>query len=793
MSAQRGFILQSGFRMEGQRAVVYLHGKLDDGRTFLVRDRRVTPHFFVRERDAGAASLRETAAAPTALCTLQHEPVMRVTAPSPMAQRALAERLSLAGVPTYEADLRFTTRYLIDHGLRGSLSIEGTPRQAPGVDVCFDEPELAPGDASPPLRTLSFDIETEPAADRLLAISLYGCGASEVLLWTPDGLSCPAGAVPFATEAELLTGFCRRVRELDPDVLTGWNVIDFDLTELLRYARRAGVAFELGRGPGGLRIDATRYRWGSSTVTLPGRVVLDGIALLRGAFVRLEEYSLDFVAREVLGEGKVFAGEHRVEEIVRTFREERERFVAYNLADSRLALEIVEKLRLVELAAVRSRLTGLSMDRVASSIAAFDFLYLMALRRRGLVAPSQSAEPESSEPQSGGHVLEPEPGLHRNVLVFDFKSLYPSLIRTFQIDPAGLLTSPAPADDAIIAPSGAAFRRAPGLLPAILDELFPRREEAKAAGDAVASQAIKILMNSFYGVLGAPACRFHHPELANAITSFGREILLWSKARFESEGLRVLYGDTDSLFVLASQTDGLPSPDGGLADPGGELPDARSAQAAREQGQRLLRTLNDDLGRHIKATWRVESKLELELDTLYLRLFLPHGRHSAAGARKRYAGLADERDGPALVFTGMEVVRRDWTELARSAQRELYARLFRDEPVDAYLRALVADVRAGRSDSLLVYRKALRKDLDEYTASTPPHVVAARKLKGPPGRLIFYVMTMSGPEPAAERKHAFDHEHYVQKQLRPVAEPVLELFGLDFDHVVGDDVQLLLF
>ena len=152
-------------------------------------------------------------------------------------------------------------------------------------------------------------------------------------------------------------------------------------------------------------------------------------------------------------------------------------------------------------------------------------------------------------------MLEPEPGLWRNVLVFDFKSLYPSLIRSFQIDPLGHVDDPSPGDDLIRAPNGAAFRREPGILPGLLDELFPRREAAKAAGDKVASHAIKILMNSFYGVLGTRACRFHRPAIAGAITAFGRDLLLWTKARCEALGYRVLYGDTDSLFVLSGDTD----------------------------------------------------------------------------------------------------------------------------------------------------------------------------------------------------------------------------------------------
>jgi DNA polymerase-2 len=141
----------------------------------------------------------------------------------------------------------------------------------------------------------------------------------------------------------------------------------------------------------------------------------------------------------------------------------------------------------------------------------------------------------------------------------------------------------------------------------------------------------------------------------------------------------------------------------------------------------------------------------------------------------------------------MEVVRRDWTELAKRIQRELFERLFSDRPVHEYLEQVVADLRAGSLDDLLEYRKGIRKSLEEYTATTPPHVAAARKMLEDPGRRIAYVITVDGPEPVSERRSAIDHEHYVQKQVRPVAEPVLELLGLEFERVIGDAMQHRLF
>jgi len=775
----RGFILQPTYRILRERPVIHLYGVLEDGRSFLVRDRRERPGFWIREHDAnrarglGAEIVSAREGPHPRVADLHGHPVARAVLRVPQDAPPLRDRLQAAGIPCFEADVRFAYRYLIDRRVRGSVAITGEGHHGRGIDVVFDDPDVAPGDWTPDLGVLSFDIETDPAGQRLLSIGLHGCGADEVLLWNPPGSVCPEPAVPFATEREVLEAFVRRVRALDPDVLTGWNVVDFDLRVLARMAERHGVALDLGRGPGGLRIAESRGGRGGAQATIPGRVVLDGLDLVRGAFLRFESYALNAVAREVLGRGKTLQGGDRGEAILKAFREDRAAFVEYNLVDARLVIEILDRLQLVPLAVERSRLTGMPPDRVAASIASFDFLYLGELAGLGLVAPSVRSGDVDEAPQEGGHVLDPRPGLYDNVLVVDFKSLYPSVIRTFQIDPLGHVPVEHVGEEPIVAPNGARFRREPGILPRLLDDLFPRREAAKRRGDAVASQAIKILMNSMYGVLGTPACRFHAPEIANAITSFGREILLWTKAFLEADGVEVLYGDTDSLFVH---------------------PAIERAEDARRYGEDVVARVNRALAEHVRARWDVDSRLELEFERLYLRLLLPPLRHGPGGARKRYAGLVEGHDGRTeVVFTGLEAVRRDWTALARDVQRELYERLFRGRPVDAFLRDVVASVRAGREDARLVYRKNLRKPLAEYAGTNPPHVVAARTMRGRPGRTVRYVVTVEGPRVAGEPHAALDHEHYVQRQIRPVAEPVLAVLGLDFDRVVGDDTQMTLF
>ena len=205
----------------------------------------------------------------------------------------------------------------------------------------------------------------------------------------------------------------------------------------------------------------------------------------------------------------------------------------------------------------------------------------------------------------------------------------------------------------------------------------------------------------------------------------------------------------------------------------------------------LIDEFNGDLRKHILQVANVESRLELEFEKLYTKLFLASVRGGSSGARKRYAG---QRLGHGQIeFVGMEVVRRDWTELAKTVQRNLFKRLFDGDEVVSYLQATVAGLRAGEFDDLLVYKKGLRKPVSSYTANIPPHVQAVKKSAAPVPRVVSYVITGNGPELVSEMTALPDREHYLARQVQPVAEPVLEALGLQFSQVIGDDRQIDLF
>jgi DNA polymerase II len=373
----------------------------------------------------------------------------------------------------------------------------------------------------------------------------------------------------------------------------------------------------------------------------------------------------------------------------------------------------------------------------------------------------------------GGQVLESVPGLYRNVVSFDFRSLYPSIIRTFQVDPWALWF---PGEDPVRGFEGATFARQGALLPGLITHLHQERGRARAAGNETLTRAIKILMNSFYGVLGTPGCRFFDPRLAASITLRGHEIIERSRDFFAGRGHRVLYGDTDSLFVQ------LPA----------ELDEAALAATA----EALARDINAWWAETVRREHRLESHLELRVDARYLRFLMPTIRGSERGSKKRYAGLTRAAGGGTeVVIRGLEAVRTDWTPLAREAQRELLRRVFAGEPWEAWLLQLRRDVLGGRLDGQLVYRRRLRREVGDY-ASAPPHVKAARLAAeaAPEGAgtatEVEYLQTLEGPEPVASRRSPIDHRHYLEKQLGPAVDVVLRLMGTSFEREAGEQLSL---
>jgi DNA polymerase-2 len=221
------------------------------------------------------------------------------------------------------------------------------------------------------------------------------------------------------------------------------------------------------------------------------------------------------------------------------------------------------------------------------------------------------------------------------------------------------------------------------------------------------------------------------------------------------------------------------------------LGDAVDERQAKRIGTDLAVTLSDWWRQEIAREFRLDSFLEMEFETLYLRFLMPTVRGEQTGSKKRYAGLVRTADGGTdLVFKGLESVRTDWTALARRFQRELYRRIFLDLPFEEFVRETLAHLLAGELDQELVYRKRLRRAVDEYTHNVPPHVQAARKLENP-GRWVRYVITSTGPEPVWDEIPKPDYDHYRERQLAPAANGILHFLDTSFEAIT--DAQLAMF
>ena len=482
-----------------------LFGRLEAGPAFLVEDDRYRPYaFVVAEFEAKLRHTRGTRIEPCGLTDLRGRPVLRVETQTPAGIARLRERLGADAL--CEADLRFPYRILIDLGLRGGLCIDGEPTpESTDTLLRFRNPDLHSEEVVPTLCIASLDLETTPDASAILSAALVGEAFDEVHVVTPGSVD---GAHAHRSEADLLRALLASLRRLDPDVLVGWNVVDFDLRVLAKRCEALGIVADLGRVPGPIAFQQDRGFTRQSRALVAGRMVLDGIGLVRDAR-KLEDYRLETVAQAVLGRGKLLDQDapDAAQEIQRLHREEPAALVAYNREDARLVLEILAQEGLLALAIERSSLSGMQLDRVGASIASFDLLYLPELRRRGYVAPSVDREATPADATvarvQGGALLDPVPGFHERVAVFDFRSLYPSLIRTFDLDPLAHALATAGDEAGIVtAPNGARFRCGAGILPVLVERFGAARSAARDRGDRNASQAIKIMSDTFLSIPG---------------------------------------------------------------------------------------------------------------------------------------------------------------------------------------------------------------------------------------------------------------------------------------------------
>lgn len=786
---QQGFILTRHWRDTPSGTEVTFWLATDDGpRHVRLRPQESVAFIPAAQREAVESVLKRESKGsgvqlrPLELRDFHHRPVLGLYSPQYRQLTRLEKKLREAGVDVYEADVFPPDRYMMERFITAPVGFRGEPTSA-GVLINAD---LRPAPAyRPQLRLVSLDIETS-AGGELYSIALEGCGQRQVYMLGPangDDSTIDFDFEYCESRSLLIERLNEWMAKHDPDAIIGWNLVQFDLKILHRHAEQYGVPLRLGRGGTVMEWREHGLTQGHFFAGAAGRLIIDGIEALKSATWSFPSFSLEYVSQKLLGEGKAIDNAYqRMEEIQRRFDEDKPALARYNLKDCELVTRIFAKTELLAFLLERATVTGLPADRSGGSVAAFTHRYMPLMHRLGYVAPNLGDV--AGAPSPGGFVMDSRPGLYDSVLVLDYKSLYPSIIRSFLIDPVGLVVgsrNPAHADS-VPGFLGARFSRTRHALPSIVAQIWEARETAKREHNKPLSQALKIIMNSFYGVLGSTGCRFFDPRLASSITMRGHEIMHKTRELIEEQGYEVIYGDTDSTFVWLHRQ--------------------HTEEDAARIGRTLVEHINRWWQRNLQERFGLESALELQFEKHFRRFFMPTIRGTEEGSKKRYAGLTVNVHGDEeVVYKGLESVRTDWTPLAQRFQQELYLRVFKALPYQDYVRDYVRRTLNGEFDDLLVYRKRLRRPLDAYQSNVPPHVRAARiadefnRRQGRPlqyqsGGWISYVMTSAGPEPLETWRSGIDYEHYVNNQLRPVADAILPLLHDDFDTLTSGQQKL---
>ena len=743
--------------------------------------------FFIRtvDSDSVAALLKRIGAIsikPLNLQSFRFELMSGVYFDSQQKLYRARDLLKQHNLACYESDIRPADRYLMERFITAPVSIEFDDHQN-----MIQPARLKPTKYTPTFEVMSFDIETDYVTNALFSIAFVSNNSRKVLI---IGDNEDTSLIEYVDdEKTLLLRWIKYVIDIDPDIFIGWNVVNFDLRVLQTRSQTLGIPLTIGRSkmvPSWRKAQAeTNHHF----ISIPGRIVLCGIDTLKSATYNFASFSLESVGQALLARGKLIHDSQslhdplfKAKEIRRQFNEDKPQLAAYNLEDCQLVRDIFDKADLINFAIERARLTGLEMDKVGGSVAAFDNLYLPRLHRKGFIAPNiGDYQGELSAP--GGYVMDSKPGMHQSVLVLDYKSLYPSIIRTFKVDPyARIAAKKLELNDIIDGFDGASFSKQDNILPDIIATLWQARDVAKRDKNAPLSQAIKIIMNSFYGVLGTPGCRVHDSRLTSSITKRSHAIILQTVKLIEAEGYDVIYGDTDSVFV--------------------SLQKACDNHQATEIGNRLVVLINRYWQQALEKEHDLPCYLEMEFETHFNQFFMPTVRGSDLGSKKRYAGLIEDEQGNRVIhYKGLETVRTDWTDLAKNFQQKLYQLVFDGEAYEDYILLTIDRLFKGEYDSQLKYRKRLRKPLADYIKNIPPHAQAAIKAEllfnqmNQPSRYrnrswIEYVITLSGAETLECQKSKLDYEHYIERQLTPIADTILTAVKSSMEAVTGQQQNL---
>lgn len=666
----------------------------------------------------------------------------------------------------FEDDVRFSMRYLIDNnvvpcGWHEVDVADGKSAAQVQVDNVYEaksKPKLLEKSDVPPLRILGFTTtcysregSAKPDRNPVIGISAATNKGETKDFWANEAKD----------DRPLLEAFVAYVRGFDPDIVVGYGTNGKEWPYLVDRCKKLGLHLYVAR-----------------TVTEPHTSIYGHASITGRANVDLSDYAEEFpeVKVRTLENLADYLGIMKIED--RTLIEDvevadywsdknkRETLKQFSLDNARCVIGIAEAI--MDFAMQLSNLVGLPLDHAGTAAAGFRVEWFLAKRTRedGELIPKRVEQPY--RPYAGAIVLEPKPGLHENIVVLDFKSMYPNIMIRYNLSPDTYVPAkePEPEGGVYEAPEVKhRFRKEPpGFYKQALSDLIDLRNKIRSTmktSDPRSGQhrvldarqkAVKVITNAMYGYAGWTGARWYMKPVAEAAAAWGRHAILNAIKMAEDEALNVVYGDTDSIF----------------------------AENKPEKIDKLLIEIEKKLG------------LEANRDKVYVRIFFTE-------AKKRYAGLLPDGQ---LDIVGLEVMRGDWAVVAKKVQEKVLEIVLKEQsPAKAakFVQQFIHELRQKKvAYRDLVIWKTLTKPAEEYEVKAA-HVEAARMLRekgwepAVGDKVGYVVVTGEGRLYERVKPYMFatydevDLEYYVSKQVVPAAARVLASFGVTEQQLLGDE------
>jgi DNA polymerase, archaea type len=662
--------------------VIHVFGRDVNGKAVRLDVTGFKPYFYVPadQAEGNPLPMNTTLETGTSYRSIRNEPLRRIYTQRPGDVRDVRERYR-----HFEADIPFATRFMIDTGLTGGVA---APQET------ADYTECTPATVDAPARTCIIDIECEDERgfpdtqrDKIICITCYDSFDEDYVTFLLAGGGIPPAIAQkeaegglkngcfqsgthkicaYAEETAMLRAFAAYLAERDPDVLSGWNFVDFDMPYITGRMEKLGLRPDsLARIPGQTERNALR-----------GRALFDLLTAYKKMHLTLKQsYRLDAIAMDELGEQKVrYTGT-----ISDLWKKDPALLVEYNFKDVELCVGINRKDNIIGFYREIARYVGCPLDKTLNSSSVIDVYVLRKAYGRYILPSKGFANAEEFE---GATVFEPSRGVRENVVVLDLKSLYPMAMMTINAsmetkDPEGELR----------APNGIRFRKQPdGLTRSIIAELLKERDEKKALRNTFAfgspqyvmydmqQNVLKVIMNTYYGVSGYTRFRLFDREIGSAVTSVGRAIIEHTRRTIEEQGYKVIYGDTDSCMVQLPPLD-------------------------REKTIELARSIEKTLN----ASYSVFAKTELNADVHFFSIKFEkiYARFFQAGKKKRYAGSLVWKEGKDVHETdivGFEIKRSDTPQITKLVQKTVMEQILDGKgypEIKAFLSDVIKKYRAG--------------------------------------------------------------------------------------------------